>query len=327
MILGHLQKGCVVVRLNFEGSMAHFQKAPISLLTHTPVDIVAGIRAVLAKPGTYNIYKNADYRLKVPIGNSTWKGDQAKLIGVWGGDEDGNRLEVTADPPIVDVTLVSEHKVGKHLWAWLVQAKPNGTTGVTFLHAKTAVASSAGPAGRDYANPLAVTVMDEVANAGPTGNFGGGNRAETVAAIREECQRQGVTLKNQIAYILGTSEWESGFTVVRERFTVAHEPQRRGLTYYPYYGRGFVQLTLEGNYKHYSTLLGVDLVGDPDLALQPDIALYVLVHGMMHGSFGIALPTFVNATQTDFLHARQSVNVMDRATEIAALANGWLRRL
>ncbi len=307
--------------------MSNFQRAPKSLLTHTPATFTQDVRDILAKPGTYNIYGEAAYRLKVPLGNTTWKGEQARLICMWGGDEDGNRLEVTANPPIVDVTLVSEQKVGKHLWAWLIQPKDSGQTGDTFLYAKSSVAGSGGAAGRQLSSPLPVTVMDEVANAGPTGNFSGGNREETIAAIREECARQGVTLNNQIAYILATSEWESGFTVVRERFTPAREPERRAMPYYPYYGRGYVQLTHQYNYQKYTDLLGVDMVSDPDLALQADIALYVLVHGMINGSFGRALPHFVNATHTDFLHARHCVNAMDKAQEIAALANKWLRFL
>lgn len=39
-----------------------------------------------------------------------------------------------------------------------------------------------------------------------------------------------------------------------------------------YYGRGYVQLTHEGNYREEGLAIGVDLVGNPDLALRPDIA-------------------------------------------------------
>ncbi len=307
--------------------MANFKQAPKSLLTHPPVFLTPEMRAELLKPGTYNIFKPADNRLKVSIGNTTWKGDQAKLIGMWGGDEAGNRLEVTAEPPIVDVTLVSEHEIEPHLLVYLIKAKGGGTTGDTHLYARTTVALPGKPAGRSYSSPLPVTVLDEVADAGPTGSFAGGNRQETVDAIKEECRRQGVTLNNQIAYILATAEWESHFTPIRERFTPAHEPQRRGLAYYPYYGRGYVQLTHESNYKRYADLLGVDMVADPDLALQADIALYVLVHGMMNGVFGRGLPHYVNERQTDFLHARHCVNVMDQAQTIADMAQRWLQVL
>lgn len=51
-----------------------------------------------------------------------------------------------------------------------------------------------------------------------------------------------------------------------------------------YCGRGYVQITGRNNYKHYGDLLGVDLVNNPDLALDPAIAgkviaLYFKTHG------------------------------------------------
>lgn len=42
--------------------------------------------------------------------------------------------------------------------------------------------------------------------------------------------------------------------------------------YYPYVGRGFAQLTWENEYRDYGKLVGVDLIADPDRALDPDIA-------------------------------------------------------
>lgn len=39
-----------------------------------------------------------------------------------------------------------------------------------------------------------------------------------------------------------------------------------------YAGRGFIQITGEVNYAAYGKLLGVDLVDDPDRALEPDLA-------------------------------------------------------
>src|SRR5687767_14241793 len=39
-----------------------------------------------------------------------------------------------------------------------------------------------------------------------------------------------------------------------------------------YYGRGYVQLTWQSNYRRMGELLGVDLVNHPELALDPAIA-------------------------------------------------------
>ena len=52
-----------------------------------------------------------------------------------------------------------------------------------------------------------------------------------------------------------------------------------------YYGRGFVQLTHKVNYSKFSRLLGRDLVNNPDIALDPEIAALILVIGMRDGIF------------------------------------------
>lgn len=61
--------------------------------------------------------------------------------------------------------------------------------------------------------------------------------------------------------------------------------------------------------------------------MQANIALYVIVRGMLDGSFGRPLTNYVNAQQTDFVNARHSVNGLDRAQHIANLAQAWLARL
>jgi hypothetical protein len=48
--------------------------------------------------------------------------------------------------------------------------------------------------------------------------------------------------------------------------------------YWPsgFYGRGFIMLTWQENYQRYGELLGLDLVGNPDLLLEPTPAAHVL---------------------------------------------------
>lgn len=44
-----------------------------------------------------------------------------------------------------------------------------------------------------------------------------------------------------------------------------------------YKGRGFIQLTGRGNYRFYGEQLGVDLIGNPDRALEPRTSARILV--------------------------------------------------
>jgi predicted chitinase len=158
-------------------------------------------------------------------------------------------------------------------------------------------------------------------------------KAGTIRAIKSECSKQGIGLKTQIAYVLATADHETAHTFqpVSEAFWVRPDPEawrRRNLRYYPYYGRGYVQLTWEKNYALYGALLGLDLVHKPDLALDPRTALYVLVHGFRTGQFtGRRLSDYVNDHSTDFLNARRCINGTDKQAEIAALAEGYLARL
>lgn len=152
------------------------------------------------------------------------------------------------------------------------------------------------------------------------------DRAGTVAAIEAECIRQGIGLKTQIAYVLATVEHETNdtFRPVRESYWLG-EWARRRLRYYPYYGRGYVQLTWKFNYKRYSEILGIDLVANPDRAMEPAIACFVLVHGFKHGVFtGKKITDYIRQGKTDFVGARRCINGTDKAAKIAAIA---VRRL
>jgi D-alanyl-D-alanine carboxypeptidase/Bacterial SH3 domain/Chitinase class I len=160
-----------------------------------------------------------------------------------------------------------------------------------------------------------------------SGEFDFTTREGTIAAIKAECQRQGIGLPAQIAYVLATTDWETGHTFepVREAYQKDDSWRRRNLRYYPYYGRGYVQLTWEDNYRKYAKILGLDLVKNPDLALDPKIALFILVHGFRTGAFtGKKIADYIDAEEKDFYHARRCINRLDRAEEIAALAEKFM---
>lgn len=161
-------------------------------------------------------------------------------------------------------------------------------------------------------------------------NYDFTTKVGTQRAIISECKKQGLTLNNQIAYVLATAEHETNntFKPVREAYWLSEDWRRRNLWYYPYYGRGFVQITHKSNYQVYSNLLGSDLVDNPDRVMEPKISLFILVDGMAKGRFtGKRLGQYVNGTQTDFVGARRVVNGTDRAAHIANLAQNWRGRI
>lgn len=91
-----------------------------------------------------------------------------------------------------------------------------------------------------------------------------------------------------------------------------------------YRGRGLVQLTWFDNYKRAQEQLKVDLVANPDLAMQLGIAARIMVEGMVEGWFTGAtvnrLPQGRKATLTEFIKARIIINGTDRAERIAKYA-------
>jgi predicted chitinase len=175
-------------------------------------------------------------------------------------------------------------------------------------------------------------LQQQLANLAQPSDHDVSTRDGTIAAITDECKKQGIGLRDQIAYVLATTQHETNntFQPVREAYYLGDraEAYRRTLKYYPYYGRGYVQLTWKRNYQAYADLLGKDLVRSPDLALQPDVALFVLVHGFKVGAFtGRAITQYINETKTDFVNARRCINILDRAQDIAAIATRFAATL
>lgn len=96
-----------------------------------------------------------------------------------------------------------------------------------------------------------------------------------------------------------------------------------------FYGRGHVQLTWYDNYQRASRELNqilpenehIDLVAQPDLALNNDISAKIIVLGMKQGWFtGKKLSDYINDHRTDFVSARRIVNGTDKADQIARYA-------
>lgn len=87
-------------------------------------------------------------------------------------------------------------------------------------------------------------------------------------------------------------------------------------------GRGYVQLTGRGNYVKAGNLLGIDLVGNPELAMRPNTAAAIMVLGMSQGWFtgrdlDDDIPRDGPATLQQFVRSRDIINGTDKADKIA----------
>ncbi|ULJ70544.1 hypothetical protein [Rhizobium gallicum] len=144
-----------------------------------------------------------------------------------------------------------------------------------------------------------------------------------------------------LAYILATAFHETAFTMqpVRETLagsdakaieildrayaagklswvkTVYWKPDEDGKCWL---GRGLVQLTHKRNYEAMSAITGIDLVAEPDRAMEMAAAVTILIEGMLVGSFtGHSLADHLNAEKEDWVNARRIVNGTDRAEKLA----------
>jgi putative chitinase len=149
---------------------------------------------------------------------------------------------------------------------------------------------------------------------------------------------------SEIAYLLATIKWETmnTFAPIHEMGSLSYfdkyEPgteigDRLGNTAagdgFLYRGRGYVQITGRENYTHIGSLLGVDLVNNPDLALDPNTAYKIAADGMRHGWFtGRRLSQYMQANGSpDYINARRIINGLDHAADISALAQRFARML
>lgn len=158
------------------------------------------------------------------------------------------------------------------------------------------------------------------------------SKVGTVKAFIHECRKHGLTLNTQIAYVLATIEHETAntFQPISEAFYLGSRAltYRKTLPYYPYYGRGYIQITHRYNYQKYSQILGIDLVNNPDLALEPKNAIFIAIDGLAKGRFtGKPLGQFINGDKTDFIGVRRVIGGSDRAHHVANLAQNWLEKI
>lgn len=120
-----------------------------------------------------------------------------------------------------------------------------------------------------------------------------------------------------LAYILATVHHETDQTFR----PIEEYGKGRGKTYPPYYGRGYCQLTWDYNYDKFGKLLQIDLLGRPELALDPAHAAPILFVGMIRGLYsGKKLGDYIGGAKCNWVGARRIVNGTDKAHAIAEYA-------
>ena len=134
--------------------------------------------------------------------------------------------------------------------------------------------------------------------------------AYALATAWHECRLEPIRERGGIAYL---SKYDTG----KLARMLGNTPEADG-DGVKYAGRGLVQLTGRRNYQLAGEYLGIDLLGNPDLALDLRHAAEILAWGMETGAFtGKKLADYLGA---DFRNARRIINGMDRADLIAGYA-------
>lgn len=143
------------------------------------------------------------------------------------------------------------------------------------------------------------------------------------------------------AYTIATPWHETAATMqpVREAFSLSEAWRKKNLRYYPWYGRGDVQLTWEPNYVKADAELAKagllkkgELLANPDLAMRPDVSAFILRKGMDKGWFtgkklSSYLPMKGTATREQYIQARRIINILDKADLVEDYAQVFERAL
>ena len=141
-----------------------------------------------------------------------------------------------------------------------------------------------------------------------------------INALLDEWEGRGLTDLRQLSYILATVYHETGKAMqpIKEK---GGEAYLKSKSYYPYYGRDLVQTTWKVNYERVKKFSGIDVVTNPDLIADLNLAVKVAIEFMLKGYYtGKKLSDYFNATTEDWKHARKIINGLDKADLVASYA-------
>lgn len=129
------------------------------------------------------------------------------------------------------------------------------------------------------------------------------------------------------SYCLATTHHETAFTM-QPITEYGSQSYLQSKDYYPYIGRGYVQLTWDFNYEKAGLAVAEDLLSFPELALEPDLAAQIMFEGMEEGWFtGKKLSDYFNDIIEDSYNARRIINGTDKAAEIAEYYEEFLNAI
>ena len=166
---------------------------------------------------------------------------------------------------------------------------------------------------------------------------------DNINLIVETCEKYNLSYP-QTAYLLATTYHETAHTFKpikeygsdkylskydtgRLAKALGNTPQADG-DGIKYAGKGYVMITGMDNYKFAGEQLGIDLINNPDLALQPKYAAEILVKGSRDGWFtSKTLKDYINDKSKNYYQARRVINSLDKAQLIADYAVVFERAL
>lgn len=165
-------------------------------------------------------------------------------------------------------------------------------------------------------------------------------------AILDEAGMRGTRLE-WLAYMLATAFHETAHTMQPVRETLANTDDKAirildrsfaagklSWVKTPYWrkdadgkswlGRGLVQLTHKRGYQVMTPIVGVDLVANPNMAMETRVAVKIMFEGMERGSFTAhKLSAHINDQKTDYYNARRIINGVESAAKVATYAKAF----
>lgn len=213
--------------------------------------------------------------------------------------------------------------VDRNTWAELMKINP---TEITMVNRK----------GSSHDMPSGFPSVDQILNEVGVPSTIRPFAKKNLPLVLNQCLRDGVSDKGQIAYIFATAQHESHFG----RFMMeiasgsAYEGRCSDLGNCSpgdgrrFKGRGFVQITGRRNYTQWARKLGIDFVSNPEKVAVPQTAAIILVRGMRDGNFTtLKLSDFIVGSRRNFFEARRIVNGYNRAADIRDIAQAYFNAI